>query len=300
MDRRKHKSRNDEFDILENQYKKNKNTKEEKQQNTNILPPVIKNKKSKKIDNDESTDDSDSTFSSISDSFNDTDSTFSTDTDTDDDKRKKNREKSKESKSKSRKEKSKERKSRKEKIKSKSNSKREKSRKDKKIKSKNIYSNSEPKIVSQNISSQGSSKYYKNRNNSNNNITFVDPSTIFENPHSVLSQNILNEKEPVKNNLSNVSDYQVHESQKIIIEKSMNIINSNNNFKEYDIKLPTKNSNGNYFELLNLSNITPTYKFESQNKIISSDEIQENIYTILNPPKNIKLLFHNDEWIIIK
>lgn len=298
MDRRKHKSRNDEFDILENQYKKNKNTKEEKQQNSNILPPVIKNKKSKKIVSDESTDDSDSRFSS--DSFDDTDSTFSTDTDTDDEKRKKNREKSKESKSKSQKEKSKERKSRKEKIKSKSDSKREKSRKDKKIKSKNIYSKSEPKIVSQNISRQGSSKYYKNRNNTNNNITFVDPSTIFENPLSVLSQNILDEKEPVKNNLSNVSDYQVHESQKIIIEKSMNIINSNNNFKEYDIKLPTKNSNGNYFELLNLSNITPTYKFESQNKIISSDEIHENIYTILNPPKNIKLLFHNDEWIIIK
>ena len=71
MDRRKHKSRNDEFDILENEYKKNKNTKEEKQQNTNILPPVIKNKKVKKIDRDESTDDSDSTFSSISDSFDD-------------------------------------------------------------------------------------------------------------------------------------------------------------------------------------------------------------------------------------
>lgn len=292
MDRRKHKIKYDEFDILETQIKKNK-TKENKEQSNagnNILPPVIKSKNTKKINPQESSSD-DSDLSFTSDSFDDSDITFSTDTtDTDEERKRKNKAKEKRSKEK-RSHKNKD-KVKDKKIKNKGESKKKESRKNK--------HKTSTKIVNQNVSSNRVGKYHKNTSLLNNNSVFVDPSKVFTDPFSVLSQSVQNDIDPVKNNLNNMSDYQVHENQKINIEKSMNIISSSNTFDVYEIKLPINNINGNYVELLNLSNITPTYKLESNNKILSSDSFENNIYIISNPSKNIKFLFHNDEWMIIR
>jgi hypothetical protein len=312
----KAKVKKDEFDMLIGKIKKNKSTKEIVSNNTTnnqlILAPIHKNEKNKnlKISDSDSTDSSsdfdDFTTTEESDSISS--KSISDETDTDDNKKRKQKRKSK-------KEKSVKDKKKNDEIKDKRIKKDKKEKEKQKNKQKSISKPSQPPQPIIN-----NRKVFRNRNRNNENTNFVDPSTIvFEIPppppvieqpkevNNVVTANISNTsnvidkniKLEIENHESNFIfiDYKVHNSNDIIIEKSMNIIYNDDNYDSYNIKLPFENNDGKFIEIINLSNIN-NFILHSNNNIKNCEKLENDKYNC-NISKNLKLLFHNHEWLCI-
>ena len=95
-----------------------------------------------------------------------------------------------------------------------------------------------------------------------------------------------------------LNDSHIHKTQKFVIKNSMNIICSNNKYVTYYINLSTNHFDNTYLEIRNLSKVNPIYKIKSNFKIQNVNNVQNNIY-IIEAPKVLKLILHDNEWKII-
>lgn len=312
MDNKKQKFKKDEFDLLVGKIKKNKklnNSENVSNTQQNILGPIVKSSINiKKLDIDNSTD----SDPSLDDSDSSIDDTTISDSTSDDDRKRKEKKKQKD------KEKSKKNK---DKVKSKEikEKKSKKNKKQEKSESKNIVNQSQKLVNPAKIKNN-----FRNRSrnfNNTNNAVFVDPSTVTFTP--IVNVPVEPKLEEVKNvtvnldlplesnQINNIEvtntvidrfinlDYNIHNSDNIIIENSINIVDVKDDKIEIcTVHMPSSVANGTFIELINISQYIKFYEIKSNYNIKRSEKIEDNIYK-LSSLQNIKFIFHNDEWISI-
>lgn len=314
MDNKKQKFKKDEFDLLVGKIKKNKklNNSENLSNTQNILGPIVKSSSIniKKLDIDDSTN-SDST---TDDSDNNIDDTTTSDSTSNDDKKRREKKKQKD------KEKIKKNK---DKVKSKEikEKKSKRSKKQEKNEYKNTVINQSQKLVNPAKMKNNFRNRSRNFNNNNNNPVFVDPSTVTFTPIvNVPAETKLEEVKnftvnsdlPLESNQINTTDvnntvierfinldYNIHNSDNISIENSINIVDVKDDKIEIcTVNMPSNVANGTFIELINISQYIKLYEIKSNYNIKRSQKIEDNLYQ-LSSLQNIKFIFHNDEWISI-
>lgn len=319
---RKQKTKKDEFDLLVDKIKKNKKPMNIENNSSNpqstILAPIVKSSVNlKKIDIDDSND----STSDDSDTFTD-DTSMDTSNSTDEDKKKRDKKKQRE----------KDKRSKKNKLKNKDieekDKRKRKNKKKEKVEYKNPIINQPKKLVNP---SKIKNNFRNKSRNINNNLVFVDPSTVVfesvvnETPPIVSTNNIIEptmqEQKIDVMHISDVSenktnpydliisdniidkfiniDYSIHTSDKIIIENSINIVDvKDENIDTCIVQMPLDMLNGTFVELINISQYIKKYNIQSSTNVRKSEKIDEGLYQ-LSAMQNIKFIYHDGEWLSI-